>query len=178
MIDREHLENELSGLSLEDLKEVSKIINKMKKTNDNREEFIDVLKRWREKFPNAKWFYTGGAWKGAYECSGEWGTDDWYDTDKMEELYELKDENPDDHGAVDILDEFDTFDDFKKALLNISLDGCNRDTRQMFEDEMTRSKHAPKHKLTDAEDLYSGEAMCEFINIETGEKKYLYYNAW
>ena len=133
---------------------------------------------WREKFPNAKWFYTGGAWKGAYECSGEWGTDDWYDTDKMEELYELKDENPDDHGAVDILDEFDTFDDFKKALLNISLDGCNRDTRQMFEDEMTRSKHAPKHKLTDAEDLYSGEAMCEFINIETGEKKYLYYNAW
>lgn len=178
MIDKEYWKEELSHFDTDELNELTEVINELKKASGEREEFIDVLRRWREKFPNAKWFYTGGVWKGAYECSSEWGTDWWYDTDKMEELYELKGGNPDDHGYVDMLDEFDTFDDFKKALLNLSLDGCDRDTRQTFEDEMYKSKHAPNHKLTDAEDLYSGEAMCEFINIETGEKKYLYYNAW
>lgn len=183
MIDEKKWEQDLKDLNLDDLKQLSKIINKLKKTFDEREEFIDVLKRWQKKYPGTKYFYSGGAGKGAYESSGDWWTNDWYEVYNMEEVFDIKDyENWRDHGDVDILDEFETFEDFKKSIINFNIlnydnDG-DKNSSNEFSKEMNKSKHVPKNKLTDAEDLCNGDNTYKFINIETGETKTIVVTEW
>lgn len=175
MFNVEFWENQLKDLSIDELNEVKKLINKFKKEKDTREEFMDVLKRWKEKFPNAKYFYTGAEWKGAYECSGEWGTNAWFDFDDFaESIYELN--GTEDSDCKKLLDGCETIEDFKNTVLNTHIldGGWSNPNRRQFDEETENSKHFPIHKLTDAQDLYNGDTCHEFINIETGEKVYVY----
>ena len=177
MIDKKFWEGELENLDMEELKEVTKLVNKYKKLADTREEFMDVVKRWAEKYPQAKYFFTGNAWKGAYECEGEWGVRDWTSTYNLEdiwdELIDYVEEEDQDHGDVEILDEFDNKEDWKNSILNFYIKENDKDYKQ-FDKEFNDSKHKPVWKIEDAENLYNGEDMYEFIDIKTKKKAYLY----
>lgn len=179
MIDTKFWEEQLQILDMEELKEVTKLVNKYKKAADTREEFIDVLKRWAKKFPNAKYFCTGRAWKGAYECEGEWGANSWFDTynidDIYDELIDFIEENDDNHGDIDILSAFNSAEEWKNSILNFDIKN-NTNDRKQFEKEFQDSKHKPTWSISDAEDLSNGDNMYEFIDLTTGEKKYLYTN--
>ena len=171
MIDKKYWENKLKDLSFDELKEVTTIINKLKKKVDTREEFIDLLKRYQEKYPNAKYFCTGSAWKGAWESEGEWGTEDWDSVWSLDELYdELYDDK--DGGDIKIFKNFKNKDEWNNALLNEYLN------YKEFNKEMNKSLHKPNWSLNDAEGLNNGETMYEFIEISTGKKYYLYTNQY
>lgn len=177
MINDEYWKDQLQNLDLEELKEVENLINEYKKLANTREEFIDVIRRWAKKYPNAKYFFVGGAWKGAYDCEGEWGVRDWSEIhtleDVWEELIEYAEENDDDYGHVEILSQFNLSEEWKNSILNFYIDK-NKDDFKQFTKEFNDSRHKPVHKISDAEDLYNGEASYEFIDLETEDKKYLY----
>lgn len=173
MIDKKYWEEQLGNLSFDELKEVTKIINKLKKKVDTREEFIDVLKRWQSKFPEAKYFCTGRAWKGAYECSSEFGVDNWDDIDEdlLCRLYNNFDSNSNDDSKF--MKQFKTPDDFTYTCLNsYAIDDKD------FRKEVNASVHKPSWSDEDAHDLCEGEAMYEFIDIKTGKTFCLFENAY
>ena len=163
MIDKEFWEYKLKGLSFEELTEVEKIVNNFKENASSKEEFIDVLKRWKEKYPDAKYFCTGYTWKGAYECEGEWGIGEWnecYDCyDNIYRNYDLHDS-----GTKAFIKRFNNSEEFKKVCLNTYIDGDKE-----FEQDVENSLHAPSWDLEDAEYNNNGETCYTFINIETGE---------
>lgn len=170
-MDKKYWESELQNLSLDELKEVTTIINKLKKQADTRIEFTDLLKKYQEKFPKAKYFCTGNAWKGAYECEGEWGTEEWDEVWNLDNLYdELFDDK--DGGDIKIFKGLNNKEEWDNVLLNGYLD------RKEFNKEMNKSLHKPSWSLNDAEDLNNGETMYEFIEISTGKKYYLYTNQY
>ena len=178
MDNKDYWREELRDLSAAELNEVIEVANELKASSGGREEFMDMLKRWKEKYPKAKYFYTGGEWKGDYECRGDWGAYTWMDVPHYGTLYELRGMDKDDltfysesGGDIEILDEFETLDDFKAAVLNTYLDDPEFN---QFEEEFDASLHAPIHKTMDAEDLENGDIRYEFMDIETGLKFYLY----
>ena len=186
MFEKKYWENLLKDLDLNDLNKLSELINKFKKEADKRPEFLNVLKEWQKKYPDAKIFYCGGAGKGAYECEGEWHTYDWTDLHdttyrtlfKFKEVYGPGDEEYENGGNVELIEKFDNIEEFKNTCLNSYLTYKNEADRKQFEKELKNAKHVPHYTLKDAEDLYNGDTFYEFINIETGETYCLYYNAY
>ena len=186
MFEKKYWENKLKDLDLNDLNELSKLITKFEKEVDKCPEFLDVLKEWKKKYSNAKYFYCGGAGKGAYECEGEWSIYNWYNINnsKYDILYDLKetygpeDEEYENFGDMQLLEQFNSLKEFKNACLNSYLTYENEADRKQFENDINNAKHVPHYTLKDAEDLYNGETFYEFINIETGEKYCLYTSAY
>lgn len=173
MIDEKYWEEQLGNLSFDELKEVAKVINRLKKKVDTREEFIEVLKRWQNKYPEAKYFCTGYAWKGAYECSSEFGADNWdyIDEDTLDRLYNQFDKNASDDPKF--MDQFKDANEFINVCLNTYII-ADKDFRK----EVNASLHKPSWSDGDARGLYEGESNYEFINIKTGESIYLSENAY
>lgn len=173
MIDEKYWGDQLGNLSFDELKEVTKVINKLKKKVDTREEYIDVLKRWQSKFPEAKYFCTGRAWKGAYECSSEFGADNWdyIDEDILDGLHSQFDKNTSDDPKF--MKQFKDANEFINACLNTYVID-DKDFRK----ELNASVHKHNWSDGDAHDLYAGEAIYELINIKTGESIYLSENTY
>ena len=173
MIDEKYWEDQLGNLSFDELKEVTKVINKLKKKVDTREEFIEVLRRWQKRYPEAKYFCTGRAWKGAYECSSEFGADNWdyiYE-DTLDRLYSQFDKDASDDPKF--MDQFKDVNEFINVCLNTYVI-ADKDFRK----EVNASLHKPNWSDGDAHDLYEGESNYEFINIKTGKSIYLSENAY
>ena len=177
MIDKEEWRKTLGNLDKDELEEVSKIIKELKKTSDNREEFLTVLRRYNQKYPEAYLFCTGSAGKGAWECEGEWGVDQWNDvyTDRLEEIYEEVDKNELDADERELLDRFETIEDFRKAFLNIKLNEFGYKSKEYteFEKDLKNAKHVPKWTYNDASDLSNGVSIYGVVDIRTG--KYYYF---
>lgn len=175
MINEKDWEHNLKNLTKEELDQLQNVIDRLKSAVETRKEFIDVLREWKEKYPNVKYFYSGGIWKGAYECSGEVGAFDYDDMFcDVEEIFDLKGCDASQHGDIYILDQFDDIEEFKKALLNTYILDCDdRSIREAFNKEMMDAKNSPNHTEAEAQDLYTGTNVCEFIDIDTGEKKYI-----
>ena len=173
MIDEKYWEDQLGNLSFDELKEVTKVINKLKKKVDTREEFIEVLRRWQKKYPEAKYFCTGRAWKGAYECSSEFGADNWdyIDEDILDRLYCQFDKNASDDPKF--MNQFKDANEFINVCLNTYII-ADKDFRKEF----NASLHKPSWSDGDARGLYGGETMYEFINIKTGKSISLSENAY
>lgn len=171
MFDKEFWNENLQSLDEKELKEVQKLVNKYLKSVDKREEFSEVLRRFAQKYPNARYFCTGSAGKGAYESEGEWYTNNWNELWNVKDVWdELVDTDEDEErGDVEILSQFETTEDWENALLNEYVKG-DKEFKKAFDN----SKHKPKWSVSDAEDLYNGETIYEFIDIKTGESKYLY----
>ena len=178
MFNEEVWKKQLQDLSNDELKQVEKLVTEAIANSDTREEFIDVLRRWKKKFPKAKYFYTGAEWKGAYECSGEWGTYEWTDIPDYEDLFSIK-HNPDGDSEVEILEGFETYKDFENAVLNANImnDDIDESVWRQFEKEINAAKNVPTHDLTDAQNLYNGDTRHEFIDIDTGISYELYTSA-
>ena len=173
MIDEKYWEEQLGNLSFDELKEVTKVINKLKKKVDIREEFIEVLRRWQNKYPEVKYFCTGRAWKGAYECSSEFGADNWdyIDEDILDTLYRQFDKTASDD--PNFMNQFKDANEF----INVCLNTYVIDDKD-FRKEVNASVHKHNWSVEDAHDLYEGESNYEFINIKTGESIYLSENAY
>lgn len=173
MIDEKYWEEQLGNLSFDELKEVTKVIDKLKKKLDTREEFIEVLRRWQKKYPEAKYFCTGCAWKGAYECSSEFGANNWNYIYEyiLDRLYNQFDKDASDDPKF--MDQFKDVNEFFNICLNIYI---IRD--KDFKKEVNASIHKPNWSDGDARDLCEGETMYEFINIKTGKSIYLSENAY
>ena len=173
MIDEKYWEDQLGNLSFDELKEVTKVINRLKKKVDTREEYIDVLKRWQSKFPKAKYFCTGRAWKGADECSSEFGADNWdyIDEDILDGLHSQFDKNTSDDPKF--MKQFKDANEFINACLNTYVID-DKDFRK----ELNASVHKHNWSDGDAHDLYEGESIYELINIKTGESIYLSENTY
>jgi hypothetical protein len=173
MIDEKYWEDQLGNLSFDELKEVTKVINRLKKKVDTREEFIEVLRHWQKRYPEAKYFCTGRAWKGAYESSSEFGADNWdyIDEDLLDRLYRQFDKDA--SGDPKFMKQFKDVNEFFSVCLNIYIIG-DKDFRK----EVNSSLHKPNWSDGDAHDLYEGEAMYEFIDIKTGKTITLYENAY
>ena len=178
MFNEEIWRKQLRDLSADELKRVKELVNETIVDFDTCEEFIDVLRRWKKKFPTAKYFYTGAEWKGRYERCGERGTYEWTDIPDYRDLFSIK-YHPDGDSEVEILEEFETYKDFENAVLNANImnDGVDEAVWEQFEKEVNASKHVPTHDLSDAENLYNGDTRHEFIDIDTGISYELYTNA-
>lgn len=181
MMDKKFWENQIKNLDANELEEVEKIIKKYKENADSREDFTDVLKRFGVKYPQCKYFITGSAWKGAYECEGEWGTTEWDDTYNIDsiwnELIDYAEENDEEHGDIEILLQFESVEEFEKSILNIELKKTNEIAKE-FDKALDKCIHAPIWDVSDAEDLNNGDTMYELVDLNTFEKKYLYTNAY
>lgn len=183
MIDKKYWKEKLQNLSNEELNEVAELLNDCKVNVNDKEDFTDVIKRFATKYPDVKYFCTGSAGKGAYESEGEWDVRDWrgqwYLQDLWEELVDYNDltekeqENELAGGDVEILLPYNSNEEWNKVILN---DYVRTDDE--FIQAFNNSIHKPDWDLNDANDLYNGVTMYEFIEIETGEKKYLYTCAY
>ena len=181
MIDKKFWENQIKNLDAKELEEIEKIIEKYKENADSREEFIDMLKRFAAKYPQCKYFITGSAWKGAYECEGEWGTTEWSNTYNIEsiwnELIDYADEKDENHGDVEILLSFNSEEEWENSILNIELKKTSKTSKE-FDKALDGCIHAPVWELDDAEGLDNGDTLYELIDLKTFEKKYLCTNAY
>lgn len=174
-MDKEFWKKQLENLDEKELNEVSKIIEKYKKDINKREELIDVLKRYAEKFPSVKYFCTGCAGKGAYECEGEWDYNEWNQVYRLNDLWDElvdTDEN-EDRGNVEILQEFKNGEEWENSCLNNYVKADKQ-----FNKDFNNALHKPTWSFDDADGLENGEDMYEFIEIATGEKKYLYTSSY
>ena len=181
MIDKNYWEEQLKKLNYEDLNEVARIVSKLKKETDTRPEFVDMLRKWRDKYPCVKYFYIGQCWKGDYECAGEWGTEDWTEYGNMDDMFdELKDYgNEKNNGDVHILKEFEDFGEFENTIINTYvLKNYDSPERKEFDQQMRKAKNVPKTKLTEAQDLYNGHIEYRFLDIETGNTLSIIHDAW
>lgn len=164
MIDKEYWEDELKSLSYDELIEIEKIVNELKEKSLTKEELIDVLKRWKMNFPDAKYFCLGYTWKGAYECEGEWGAGQWQECyDCCDMIFRNYDSHDD--GTKSFIKQFKTCEEFEKVCLNTYVDRNNE-----FENDIENALHVPVYNVEDAEYNNNGETCYEFINIETGER--------
>lgn len=164
MINEKDWEKILEKLDNDDLDQLARLIPKFKKKTQGREEFMDVLKRWKEKYPQAKYFYTGGASKGAYECSGDLMEHDWMDDNNLDDAYNQRGYTRNDP----FMAKFKSFEEFNESLLNTYLKESDEVFNQ-FEDELNASLHAPEHEDVEAKDFSCGDTSFEFIDIETGD---------
>lgn len=173
MISKKYWKEQLSNLSCKELQEISKIIDELKEKANTKEEFINVLKRWQSKFPEAKYFCTGYAWKGAYESSSEFGAENY---DRIHEYLLCRlynDFDPDLNDDPKFMKQFKTPDDFTYACLNPYV----MDNKSFLK-EVNSSLHKPKWNSDDAQDLCEGESLYGFIDIKTGKTFYLSENAY
>lgn len=181
MVNRIDWECKFNNLDINELTEIENILLECKRTVDNREEFIDMLKRFAAKYPQCKYFITGSAWKGAYECEGEWGTTEWNNTDNIEsiwnELIDYANEKDEEHGDIEILLPFNSEEEWENSILNIELKKTNKMAKE-FDKALDGCIHAPVWELDDAEDLNSGDTLYELIDLKTFEKKYLCTNEY
>lgn len=185
MIDKKFWEDKFKILDKTELQEVQKILTQCLIEVDAKEDFIDVLKRFAAKYPQCKYFITGSAWKGAYECEGEWGTSDWDHSciygddidDIWNNLIDYAEEKNIDHGDIEILLQFESLIEFKKSILNYYLE-YNSDEYKDFRNALSKCTHAPVWELDDAEGLNNGDTLYELVDLNTFEKKYLCTNAY
>ena len=149
--------------------------DKLKETVDDREEFLSVLRRYSQRYPDAFLFFTGYAGKGAYECEGEWFTGNWidmcYEDDFYERLFDSKGDKDNNKDLNDLLDKFETSKDFTNSILNIKLyeNGLDFKIMKEFIKDLENAKHVPRWKVGDAADLYNGQDYYTFIDIRTGK---------
>lgn len=163
MIDKKYWKDELKGLSYDELSEIEKIINELKKKASSKEEFIEVLRRWQKKYPTVKYFCTGNSWKGAWECEGEFGVEDWQESyDCCERIYNNYEVN--DKDTKNFVKKFKSLEEFEETCLNNFIDNDKQ-----FEKDVNNSLHAPKWDSGDAEYNNNGETIYEFIDIKTGK---------
>ncbi len=174
MINKKEWEERLKQFDGDELDEIAKIINKLKETVDDREEFLSVLRRYSQRYPDAYLFFTGYAGKGAYECEGEWYTGDWTEMCHKvfyEDLFDSKGDKDNDKDLNNLLKNFKTSDDFINSILNIKLREAGRDSKifKEFREDINNAKHVPTWKLEDADDLENGQDYYTFIDIRTGK---------
>lgn len=156
-------EDELSDLSFDELSEIEKIVDKLKKTASTKEEFVDCLRRWAQKYPDAKYFCTGNSWKGGYESEGEWGVEEWQECyDCCDRIYRNYDSHDED--TKRFIKKFKSVEEFEKTCLNTYIDGNNQ-----FEKDVEKSLHSPKWDVSDAEYNDNGQTCYIFIDIKTGK---------
>ena len=181
MINRIDWECKFNNLDINELTEIENILLECKQTVYNREEFIDMLKRFNSKYPQCKYFCVGYVSKGAYECEGEWNVRDWDEIYGIEyiwkEFIDYAEDRDEEHGDVEILLDFNSQKEWENSIVNLFVNK-NKSIYQEFKNSLCNCIHVPGLDLDDASSLNNGDTMYKFIEISTGEEKYLYTNEY